>query len=67
MQRNLLVVPREPVGSEEIAELEAAAATDPAAKKKLIPLLHVSGAARTGRAGWQGRAGRDRCRASHLK
>ena len=43
MQRNLLVVPREPVGSEEIAELEAAAATDPAAKKKLIPLLHVSG------------------------
>ncbi len=43
MQRNLFVVPREPVGSEEIAELEAAAASDPAAKKKLIPLLHVSG------------------------
>ncbi|PRW60975.1 DNA polymerase alpha catalytic subunit [Chlorella sorokiniana] len=40
MQRNLFVVPREPVGSEEIAELEAAAASDPAAKKKLIPLLH---------------------------
>lgn len=42
MQRNLFVVPREQVGSEEIAELEAAAASDPAAKKKLIPLLHVS-------------------------
>lgn len=42
MQRNLFVVPREPVGSEEISELEAAAASDPAAKKKLIPLLHVS-------------------------
>ena len=52
MQRNLLVVPREPVGSEEIAELEAAAATDPAAKKKLIPLLQVSG-------GWL--AGQGRC------
>lgn len=42
MQRNMFVVPREEVGGEEIAELEAQAATDPAAKKKLIPLLHVS-------------------------
>lgn len=48
MQRNLFVVPREQVGSEEIAELEAAATTDPAAKKKLIPLLHVSREGRRG-------------------
>lgn len=43
MQRNIFVVPRQPVGGEDIAELAAAAATDPAAKKRLIPLLHVSG------------------------
>lgn len=42
MQRNLFVVPREPVGSEEIAALDAAAAGgDAEAKRKLIPLLHV--------------------------
>lgn len=40
MQRNIFVVPREEVGSEEIAVLEAQAATDPEARKKLIPLLH---------------------------
>ncbi len=45
MQRNIFVVPREEVGGEEIGELEAQAATDPEAKKKLIPLLHVSGMA----------------------
>lgn len=43
LQRNLFIVPREEVGSEEISRLEAAAATDPQAKKQLIPLLHVSG------------------------
>lgn len=42
MQRNVFVVPREPVGGEEIAAVAAEAAADPAAKKKLIPLLHVS-------------------------
>lgn len=45
LQRNLFIVPREEVGSEEISRLEAAAATDPQAKKQLIPLLHVSGSA----------------------
>lgn len=41
MQRNILVVPREEVGSQEIADLEAqVAAGDPEAKKRLIPLLH---------------------------
>lgn len=42
MQRNIFVVPRMEVGGDEIAELETQAATDPEAKKKLIPLLHVS-------------------------
>lgn len=42
MQRNLFAVPRTPVGSEEIAALDAAAAGgDAEAKRKLIPLLHV--------------------------
>ena len=42
LQRNLFVVPREEITSDEISHLEAAAATDPEARKKLIPLLHVS-------------------------
>jgi hypothetical protein len=42
MQRNIFVVPRKPVGGMDIAAAEAAAAADPAAKKELIKLLHVS-------------------------
>ena len=42
LQRNLFVVPRGEVGGPEIAAAEAAAQADPAAKKALIPLLHVS-------------------------
>lgn len=53
MQRNIFVVPREEVGSEEIAVLEAQAATDPEARKKLIPLLHVSGRAKDRTQGWR--------------
>jgi hypothetical protein len=41
LQRNVFVVPREPVGGPEIDAAEAEAAADPAAKKKLVPLLHV--------------------------
>lgn len=54
MQRNLFVVPREEVGSQEITQLEAEAATSPEAGKKLIPLLHVrlSGRGRGPRGAW---------------
>ena len=44
LMRNVFFVPREEVASPEIAALAAAAESDPAAKKQLIPLIHVSAA-----------------------
>ena len=44
LQRNVFFVPREEVASPEIAALAAAAESDPAAKKQLIPLIHVRSA-----------------------
>lgn len=47
LQRNIFFVPREEIASPEIAALEEEAQTDPvAARKKLLPLVHVRWACR---------------------